>query len=141
MTGYSDTLNALVARDGLVCFLCGKKHATVHTMQSDLVKPDVGFDMDNAVLTCKPCAKRRNGKPLGAYWKERLSAAAAELAHIEAIGRNEDVLDNLRTLMAYAPRITPKTHDAVEVTGQKEAPSYEEVNAGLINIVDNWDED
>ena len=141
MTGYGEALGALVARDGLACFLCGKKHATVHTMQSDLVKPDVGFSMDNAVLTCKPCAKRRNGKPLGAYWKERLSAAAAEIAHIETIARNKDVVDSLRALLVYAPSITPKTPDAVEVTGQKAAASQEEANARMQYIIDNWEED
>ena len=117
MTGYADAIQTLVARDGLVCFLCGKKHATVHTMQSDVVKSDVGFNLDNTVLVCKPCAKRRNGKPLSAYWKERLSAAAAELAHIETIGRNKDVVENLRTLLSYAPSITPDVPHAVDGTG------------------------
>ena len=137
MTGYADAIQALVARDGLVCFLCGKKHATVHTMQSDLVKPDVGFSMDNAVLTCKPCAKRRNGKPLGAYWNERLSAAAAELAHIETVGRNKEVLENLRRLLDYAPRITPDVPHAVVGTGSiKKTP--EQIQAEMKEILDNW---
>jgi hypothetical protein len=120
MAGYNDTMRQLVARDGLVCFLCGHKHATVHTMQSDMrTIADAGgsFELDNLVIACKPCAKRRNGKPVGAYWRERMSAAAAEQAHIEMMARNKDVLLSLAATLRYAPRITPETPHAVVGTG------------------------
>jgi len=95
-TGYAETVRALVDRDGMVCFLCGHKHATVHTMQADLLNHSKPFALENLVVSCKPCAKRRNGKPVAAYWRERLSAAAAEQAHIEMMGRSRDVVMSLR---------------------------------------------
>jgi hypothetical protein len=116
-TGYAETVRALIERDGMVCFLCGHKHATVHTMQADLLNHEHAFELDNLVATCKPCAKRRNGKPVAAYWRERLSAAAAEQAHVKMMGGNSDVIKNLKTVFSYAPRITPDVPHAVVGTG------------------------
>jgi hypothetical protein len=109
--GYADTVRALVARDGLTCFLCGHKHATSHTLQADARNPDKPFGLDNLIVTCKPCAKRRNGKKLGAYWRERLLATAAEAAHIEAMARNKDVLSALSGTVVFVPDAAPGTGD------------------------------
>jgi hypothetical protein len=119
--GYQGVTRDLVAIHGMVCFLCGHKHATVHTLQADPINRDKPFDIDNLIVACKPCAKRRNGKPIGAYWNERLSAAATEIAHIKAVGLNKEVIMNLRE--AYAPRIT--TPNAVGITGVTDEPKPE----------------
>jgi hypothetical protein len=113
MAGYAETMRGLVARDGLVCFLCGHKHATVHTMQGDMRNPDNGFELENLVITCKPCAKRRNGKRIGAYWRERKSAAAAEIAHINMMVEDQEVLRTLSATLSLVPH-------AVDGTGQTE---------------------
>jgi hypothetical protein len=119
--GYQGVTRDLVARDGQVCFLCGHKHATVHTLQADAKNRDKPFDLDNLIVACKPCAKRRNGKPIGAYWNERLSAAATEIAHINSVALNKEVIMSLRE--AYAPRIT--TPNAVGITGSTDEPKPE----------------
>jgi hypothetical protein len=93
---YAETVRAAADRDGLSCFLCGHKHATVHTLQVDMLTHAKEFSLDNVVLACRPCAKRRNGKSISAYWQERFTAAAAELAHIETMGRNKDTIMQLR---------------------------------------------
>ena len=114
--GYKGLTRDLVARDGQVCFLCGHKHATVHTLQADPINRDKDFELDNLIVACKPCAKRRNGKPIGAYWHERLSAAAAEIAHIEVIGRNKEVILSLREASVPVAK-GPTTPNAVGITG------------------------
>ena len=113
MAGYAETMRGLVARDGLVCFLCGHKHATVHTMQGDMRNPDNGFELDNLVIACKPCAKRRNGKRIGAYWRERMSAAASEIAHINMMAANQETLRALSDTLSLVPH-------AVDGTGHTE---------------------
>ena len=113
MAGYAETVRGLVARDGLVCFLCGHKHATSHTMQADMRNPDGEFELDNLVITCKPCAKRRNGKRIGAYWRERMSAAASEIAHINMMAANQETLRALSDTLSLVPH-------AVDGTGHTE---------------------
>jgi hypothetical protein len=117
MAGYAETMRGLVARDGLVCFLCGHKHATVHTMQGDMRNPAIGFELENLVIACKPCAKRRNGKRIGAYWRERKSAAAAEIAHINMMVEDQEVLKALSATLSLVP-------NAVEETGHAEADPF-----------------
>lgn len=122
---YAETVRGLVARDGLVCFLCGHKHATSHTMQADMRNPDGGFELDNLVIVCKPCAKRRNGKRVGAYWRERKSAAAAELAHINMMVSDQAVLKALSATLVLVPH-------AVDGTGQTD---YDEQQRKLYEII------
>lgn len=100
VAGYAGLVRDLVDRDGLTCTLCGHKHSSVHTAQADSLKSDAPFVLENLILTCKPCAKRRNGKPLGAYWRERLEAASAEVAHIRMMGESKQLLSDLAAISA-----------------------------------------
>ena len=130
--GYQGVTRDLVARDGQVCFLCGHKHATVHTLQADPINRDKPFELDNLIVTCKPCAKRRNGKRISAYWRERLSAAAGEIAHIEVIARNQEVILKLRE--ASAPPVEDiTTPNAVGITGvtAETRPEFDEDHGHL----------
>ena len=113
--GYAGLVRDLVARDGLNCALCGHKHASIHTAQADSLDPEAPYDLPNLLLACKPCAKRRNGKPLGAYWRERLEAASGEIAHIQMMGDNRELLASLASA-ARADRGVPLRH----VTGAQE---------------------
>jgi hypothetical protein len=122
--GYQGVTRDLVAIHGMVCFLCGHKHATVHTLQADALNRDKPFEIDNLIVACKPCAKRRNGKPIGAYWQERLSAAATEIAHINAVALNKEVILSLRE--AAAPPVDEiTTPNAVGITGVTDEPKPE----------------
>ena len=107
--GYAGLVRDLVARDGLNCALCGHKHASIHTAQADSLDPEAPYDLPNLLLACKPCAKRRNGKPLGAYWRERLEAASGEIAHIQMMGDNRELLASLASA-ARADRGVPLRH-------------------------------
>lgn len=73
--------HALQRRDGLTCFLCGRAHKTLQTMSVGYVG-DVK-NTDEAFLACSPCNKRRDGKPIMAYLRERAIAADAELSYIK----------------------------------------------------------
>ena len=90
----------VVARDGLICFLCGHIHSRSGAMQVDFRTPlDNGGEatVDNAIPTCKTCAKRRNQTPIGTYWRKRLIGAKREIAYIHQMAEDADVI---RALMA-----------------------------------------
>ena len=110
---YPDSVRSVCERDGMTCFLCGHKHATVHTMQLDLINPTLGYNQRNLVAACKPCAKRRNGKALSAYWTERVSAVATERAHIEAMSMSKATIRRVKELTMYSK--WPMTKDDSEV--------------------------
>ena len=107
---YAAMYVTLLNRDPLVCFLCGERHTRSAAMQLDYVVPptDGGeFVAENLVLTCKPCAKRRNQKPLSVYWQQRLVAARGEATHITALTEDPTIMDRIRAATMYAPRIQP----------------------------------
>jgi hypothetical protein len=119
VAGYSTLLSDAIARDGLVCFLCGHIHARSDTLQVDFRKPlDSGgeADSDNAIPTCKTCAKRRNRTPVGAYWRKRLVDAQREIAYIHQMAEDAEIM---RTLAATVnvDRGVPLRH----VTGAHES--------------------
>jgi len=98
VAGYSNLMIDAVARDGLVCFLCGHIHSRSDTMQVDFRKPlDSGgtADADNAIPTCKTCAKRRNQSPIGAYWRKRLVDAQREIAYIHQMAEDAEIMKTL----------------------------------------------
>lgn len=73
--------HALQRRDGLNCFLCGTKHKSLRSMSVGYVANTKSTD--EAFLACITCNKRRDGKPLMAYLRERAIAADAELNYIK----------------------------------------------------------
>ena len=107
---YAAMYVTLLDRDPLVCFLCGERHTRSAAMQVDyVVPPSAGgkFVAENLVLACKPCAKRRNQKPLSVYWQQRLVASRGEATHITALIEDPTIMERIRAATAYAPRIQP----------------------------------
>lgn len=103
--GYSSLVADVVARDGLICFLCGHIHSRSGTMQVDFRKPlDNGGEatVDNAIPTCKTCAKRRNQTPVGTYWRKRLIDAQREIAYIHQMAEDADVIRALMTTVVVS---------------------------------------
>jgi hypothetical protein len=118
VAGYSTLLSDVIARDGLVCFLCGHIHARSDTMQVDFRKPlDSGGEADvgNAIPTCRTCAKRRNRTPIGAYWRKRLVDAQREIAYIHQMAEDAEIMRALASA-ARVDRGVPLRH----VTGAQE---------------------
>jgi hypothetical protein len=135
--------DAVVDRDGLVCFMCGAVHSRAATMQLDWLDYDT-LDVtkpEEAIIACKTCVRRRDKRPIMAYLKTRLSAARAEVAHLSVLPEDIRIKKMLTREIHYAPRITDDTPDAVGVTGQKVEASQEEAKAMMQHIIDNWDED
>ena len=77
--------HALQRRDGLNCFLCGTKHKNLRSMSVGYVANKK--DTEEAFLACITCNKRRDGKDLMAYLRERAIAADAELSYINTFMR------------------------------------------------------
>ena len=81
MTKSDRMAKAIQQRDGLDCFLCGKTHTSLARMSIGFVGTE--HNVDSAYLACTGCNKRRNNRPLGAYIRQRLNEARAEVAYIE----------------------------------------------------------
>ena len=81
MTKSDRMAKAIQQRDGLSCFLCGKVHTSLARMSVGFVATEQ--NVDSAYLACTGCNKRRNNRPLGAYIRQRLNEARAEVAYIE----------------------------------------------------------
>ena len=107
--GYSNLLAGAVARDGLICFLCGQIHTRSDTMQVDFRTPlDNGgaLGIDNVIPVCKPCAKRRNQSAIGAYWRKRLIDAQREIAYIHQMAGDADILRAISATVTFGDRST-----------------------------------
>ena len=116
MSGYDLLFEAAVRQHGLTCFLCGMTHARSETLQVDFVVPlDRGGDasFENAIPACRPCAKRRNRRPLGQYFSQRLVEAEREAAYIRTMTENRHVLNALRTTVQVTA-IYEKSADDLE---------------------------
>ena len=115
-SGYGDLFDAVLARHGLVCFLCGQVHTRADRMQVDFMKPlalDGEATVDNAIPVCNTCAKRRHQAPLGAYLRKRLIDAQREVDYITNLAGMREVLDALATTVGlYASGIQSEPQDA-----------------------------
>ena len=114
-SGYSALLDATLAQNGLVCFLCGQVHTRADRMQVDFKKPlALGGEatVDNAIPVCNTCAKRRHQAPLGAYLRKRLVDAQREVDYIRSLADNRGALDALAaTVAVYASGIQSEPQD------------------------------
>ena len=81
MTKSDRMAKAIQQRDGLDCFLCGKTHTSLARMSIGFVATEP--TLDKAYLACTGCNKRRNNRKFGAYIRQRLNEARAEVAYIE----------------------------------------------------------
>lgn len=111
-------LEAVVARDGPVCFLCGVSHSRTDTMQVDWVSAP-NDDLDTAFPACKTCVRRRDGKPIGGYMKARMTAARAEYAYL-----SEVYVDEVAKKRFNTPIVVGVVPHAVEGTGHAEADPF-----------------
>jgi hypothetical protein len=118
-TDRADLLDALAARDGLVCFMCGAIHSRAATMVVDRIDHDIELEeeTDNYIVACKTCVRRRDKRPLLAYLKMRLRAARAEVEYLSDLPTEAKILQMLTRPLHYAPGIMPH---AVDGTGQTE---------------------
>jgi hypothetical protein len=76
------TLEAIVERDGSTCFMCGMPHGRIDQLQVDWVdNPSDNLEM--AFAACKTCVRRRDGRALGGYMKQRMSEARREYEYLQ----------------------------------------------------------
>jgi hypothetical protein len=117
---YEQTIEVVLGKWGLICYLCGKKHERRATLQIDYFNtPEAGGTLtpENMVPACKPCAKRRNQRELPTYWIQRIQEIEAEKSHIKTMSKDFVALWDLAAMVRYAPRITEDAPHAVEETG------------------------
>lgn len=107
-------LEAVVARDGSMCFLCGVPHRRTDQLQVDWVD-NPSEDLTMAFAACKTCVRRRDGKPLGGYMKARMTEARREYEYLH--GFRADVVAKERFAVPIVMGLVPH---AVDGTGQIE---------------------
>jgi hypothetical protein len=110
----------IARRDGLNCFLCGRQHVRASAMSVGYIHKD-NTTLDAAFLACGSCIRRRDTKSLGAYFRERIISAGAELSYLKtmfdrdnpASARNYEVmriLQNIDELPEMEVTIEPERH-------------------------------
>lgn len=106
-------LDALIERDGFFCFLCGATHSRATQLQVDWVD-NPSDDMALAFVACKPCVRRRDGKPLGGYMKHRMIEARREYDYLHGLRADVRMMEMFSRPIVLGPTEDDKRRELLD---------------------------